>query len=235
MISQTHSFAQLLYGGLPKSTLEGEPCLGLSSRQCTSLTLTAGQKLHKPQCTVQEHKAELDPVANNPLTRAIAEAQLPSGVTLHELDERLARWVKFHQTTMGSAAIHALGLPKDLARTKTHVLHLILSARTDHGDRASKIFRVVDAKVYAITKARSRSLLWAVSLNNLDQMRKEGERVGAGTTTGVFIECPPLGVQVVPWGSLKNDISRWPLLPDWKNILQRDVENGKRFTRFGDN
>jgi splicing suppressor protein 51 len=73
---------------------------------------------------------------------------------------------------------------------------------------------------------------WPESLNDLKSLREENEKSGRGTVAAIGVVCPPLGVQIVPFGSLK-DLSSLQVLPHWKDTLIRDVENGKKFTRFG--
>ena len=48
----------------------------------------------------------------------------------------------------------------------------------------------------------------------------------------VALECKPLAMQIVPFGSLK-DLGPLRIQQNWKQILIKDVENGKRLTRFG--
>lgn len=47
----------------------------------------------------------------------------------------------------------------------------------------------------------------------------------------VALECAPLAMQIVPFGSLK-DLSPLKIQQNWKEILIRYVENGKKMMRF---
>ena len=157
---------------------------------------------------------------------------LPEGMSLTDMDQRLEKWVKFHHFTLMAATIHALALPRDPTRSRTHVIHIILLPRIDHNGSASKFFRICDASVLEISEAMNMRDPWRASLEQVAVMRQESESMKRGTVAAAGVECPPLGVQFVPFGSLK-DLSPLKILSNWKEILIRDVENGKKFTRFG--
>lgn len=153
-------------------------------------------------------------------------------MSLTELDTRLEKWIKFHNPTLMGACIHALALPRDITRSRSHVLHLKVRPRTDHGGSAAKYFRVVEAEPIEIAQAMSYSPPWPESLNDLKNLREESEQSGRGTVAAIGIVCFPLGVQIIPFGSLKG-LNTLRVLPTWKNTLIQDVENGKKFSRFG--
>jgi len=130
------------------------------------------------------------------------------------------------------ACIPALALPRDITRLRTHVLHPTVAPRTDHSGSAAKFFRVRDAEPIAIAQAMTYDALWPESLNDLKNLREENEESGRGTVAAIGLVCPPLGVQIIPFGSL-NGLRSLQVLPHWKDTLFRDVENGKKFMRFG--
>src|ERR1700729_3124065 len=102
------------------------------------------------------------------------------GMTLTELDARLEKWIGFHNPTFMGACIHALSLPRDITRSRTHVLHLTVAPRTDHGGSAAKYFRVRDAEPIAIAQAMTYDAPWPESLNDLESLREENEKSGRG-------------------------------------------------------
>ena len=102
----------------------------------------------------------------------------------------------------------------------------------DDVDIPAKRFLFLNAQVIEIAEAQKLPAPWPESLEQLATLREESESKSRGTVAAVAIECLPLGVQFVPFGSLR-DLSVLKILPDWKDILRRDLENGKRFTRFG--
>lgn len=153
-------------------------------------------------------------------------------MTLKELDARLEKWIKFHNPTLMGACIHALDLPRDITRSRSHVLHIQVWPRIDHGGSASKYFRIVSAEPLAITEAMTYRAPWPESLDELKKLRDESESNGLGTVAAIGIVCLPLGVQIVPLGSLKG-LSSLQIVSHWKETLINDVENGKKFTRFG--
>lgn len=157
---------------------------------------------------------------------------LPDGMSLTEMDQRLEKWIKFHKNTLMAMTIHALSLPKDITRTRTHIVRMIVAPRLDHGGAPSKYFRVRDAVVVTMNDAMGYPAPWAESLVELEKLRVESENMRRGSVAAVGVECPPLGVQFVPFASLR-DLSRLVILPNWKEIATRDIENGKKFTTFG--
>ena len=158
---------------------------------------------------------------------------LPEGISRYELDQRLEKWVKFHNSTLMAACLHALRLPEDLGHTRTKLLYVKLSPRDDHGGSAGKYFRIVEAYSVDMEEAMQKPSPWPESIMQLRPMQDESERLKRGRVTAAMVECPPLAVQGVPFGSLKS-LRGLAVMPQWKEILVRDVENGKKFTRFGD-
>lgn len=153
-------------------------------------------------------------------------------MTFTELDLRLERWIKFHKSTLMAATIHALALPRDITRSRTHVVKMTVRPRLDHKGVSAKFFRIIDATVVDIAEAQNYSAPWPESLEQLASLREESEGKRRGTIAAVGIECRPLGVQFVPFASLR-DLSSLRILPNWKEIAIRDVESGKKFTKFG--
>jgi mitochondrial splicing suppressor protein 51 len=158
---------------------------------------------------------------------------LPDGLTLCDLDQRLEKWVKFHNATLMCATIHALRLPRDITRTRTHVLSIFITPRLDHRDAPGKYFRVRFAEPLTIAEAKEKPAPWPQSIAQIETMRQESEEMGRGTVAAACLDCPMLGMQVVPFGSMGAQLSKIQVLDNWMDHLIRDVENGKKFTQFG--
>lgn len=154
-----------------------------------------------------------------------------------ELNRRLAEWIKFHKGTLMLCTYHALSLFTDVSRTKTHILHVVVEPRTDHGQNPAKYFRVNTAKVLSLADAMMRGMQWPGSIEGLKKMREESEKSGRGTQTAAAIECGPLGVQMAPFGSIfATNLRRVRVLNNWEDLLKKDVQEGKRLTnqaKFG--
>ena len=95
----------------------------------------------------------------------------------------------------------------------------------------SKFFRVNDAFLIDMEEAKKMGPVWTASIEHVDTLRKEGETARRGSVAAVALECEPLAMQIVPFGSLK-DLGPLKIQQNWKQILIKDVENGKRLTRF---
>jgi splicing suppressor protein 51 len=102
--------------------------------------------------------------------------------------------------------------------------------RTDHRGSVAKYFRVQSAEPVTVAEVMTYDAPWPESVQDLEIIRKENEESGRGTVAAIGVTCPPLSVQIVPFGSLK-DLSSLPSVPHWKDTLTRDVENGKKFMR----
>ena len=162
---------------------------------------------------------------------AIDRLLLVDGISLYELDQRLEKWVRFHTSTLMVATIQALGLVHDVSRARTGVLYVRLEARgaAEHDGAPGKFFRVVDAHVVSIAEAQRRPAPWPESVAQVQVLADSGERLGQGTTAAAMLECPPLAVQTVPFGSLSKASMRGEeILADWKRLFMEHVERGMK-------
>ncbi|KAH9902382.1 hypothetical protein C8Q73DRAFT_785073 [Cubamyces lactineus] len=153
---------------------------------------------------------------------------LVDGISMHELDQRLEKWVRFHNPTLMTATVHALRLPESVARSRTHLLYIRLAPRpqTEHQGASGKFFRVLDAEVIEWDEAARRPAPWPESLEQLRFMQDDAENMRRGGVAAAMIECPPLAVQTVPFGSMMN--MREKVQNDWKEFLIGQVEAGKK-------
>lgn len=83
---------------------------------------------------------------------------IPDGITLPQYDERLEEWISVWSFTMCEAAIHAMRVPQDQKRCRTHILHVTLRGRTqqEHKGNSKHYFAVVSAVARPIVEARKR-------------------------------------------------------------------------------
>ena len=130
-----------------------------------------------------------------------------------------------------AATIHAMSLPRDINRAKMFLLRVQVSYRPDHGGVPSKFFRVDDAFLIDVEEAKKMGPVWTGSIEHIDGMRREGEALRRGGVAAVALECAPLAMQIVPFGSLK-DLSPLIVQQNWKEILVRNVKHGKRLMRL---
>jgi len=85
-----------------------------------------------------------------------------------------------------------------------------------------EIFRVNDAKVIDVVSARALGGVWPESIDHIAEMREESESARRGTVAAIGLECAPLAMQVLPFGSLR-DLSPLRIQPNWKDTLISDV------------
>ena len=78
----------------------------------------------------------------------------------------------------------------------------------------------------------SRPSPWPEQLMQVAQWAESGERRGEGTGTAAMVECPPLWVQTVPFGSLTPASVRKDGIQDgnWRGFLEGYIEEGVRPT-----
>ncbi|KAI0750189.1 hypothetical protein C8Q80DRAFT_676537 [Daedaleopsis nitida] len=198
---------------------------------CSKECQRADWKKHKPICennsVLESRLKEHESTPGGLLDRLM----LVDGISLYELDQRLEKWVRFHNTTLMAATIQALRLPADLSRARTHLLYVTLAPRgeAEHGGSPGKFFRVEDAVVIDVEDAMARKSPWPESIMQLRQVGAEMEGNGRGTIAAAMIECPPLAVQTVPFGSLTELAMKKTMLHGtWKSFFMSHVEQGKR-------
>ncbi|KAG6908798.1 hypothetical protein DXG01_003245 [Tephrocybe rancida] len=185
-------------------------------------------QVHKKGCY---HSAKyLESLERSERTGAV-DNLLPPGISLSELNTCFDKWNKYHNPTLCAALIRALDLPRDINRSRTHILKINIEARTDpEVHDAGKYFHVVDAEVLDAAVARTLPG-WAVPMEELDTLRADSEQKGWGAFIGVALQCPALGLVFATFTSIsQRDIKYFKLraLPDWKDRLISDVEKGRR-------
>lgn len=157
--------------------------------------------------------------------------------TFKGIDEALRQWVKFYDFLLMAATIHALDLPRDRTRSRTHMLWLKLTHRGNFDGSPSKRFRIADANVITISEVASMGKdydrEWNEVLSLVAAMRDRSNLEERGEIAVVAIECPPLGPQILPVGSLMEGYAGKQALPNWKKLLTEYVERGEKIGQFG--
>jgi len=148
---------------------------------------------------------------------------------MYELDQRLEKWIQLHKTTLLTTCIHALRLPEDLSRARTHVMYLKLRAcaNDEHGGSARKHFAVEDAYPVVVAEAEAWKAPWPESLQQLRVLQDSDQARSSGEVAAVMVECPPLAVQTVPFGSLKD--LNFAVVPEWREVLVAHIKAGRHF------
>lgn len=151
---------------------------------------------------------------------------------MYELDQRLEKWVRYHTYTLMGACINAIRACEDLNNLRTSVLYVKLAPREDHGGVAGKYFRVIEAYPILLQEAMRRPSPWPESLLQLRAMQDDAEKEKKRGMVGAsMVECAPLAVQTVPFGSVKS--VNEPLVVNWRELLISDVDEGKKYTHYG--
>jgi splicing suppressor protein 51 len=190
-------------------------------------------KVHKRTCntiTQLQHSLGLAKADEASLFPPTLEF-LPLVPSFQSIDERLRKWIKCHIIPLTVATIHALDLASNVNRSVTHVLRITLSFREDHQESASKYFRISDVDVVQLCDdhlALDEGLRDVVALlANLRASSRCTER--NNVIAGVVLDCPPLGPQVMPIGSLTiESLQGKTSLQNWKHILIDAVEQGEK-------
>ncbi|RPD54803.1 hypothetical protein L227DRAFT_511058, partial [Lentinus tigrinus ALCF2SS1-6] len=200
-----------------------------SQHYCSKECQKADWKSHKPMCETNGLLESLLKQHENTPSGMLDRLTLVDGISLYELDQRLEKWVRWHNGTLMATTIQALRLPVDVTRARTHLLYIKLEPRSqaEHQGSAGKFFRVLDAEVMEVEDGMRRSSPWPESLTQLRKMGEESERSGEGYVTAAMIECPPLGVQTVPFGSMTARAMRYEVMhATWKQAFIRHIEEG---------
>lgn len=74
---------------------------------------------------------------------------------------------------------------------------------------------------------------WNEAIDLISALRDRSKLAGTGEVAVVVIECPPLGLQILPVGSLMEDYSGKEVFPNWKHMLIEYVEIGEKVLQFG--
>lgn len=159
----------------------------------------------------------------------IDRIMLPDNMSLYELDQRLAKWVKFHNAMLMWATIHALGIPVSENNARTMVLHLKIKPTSQdfHGGSTAKGFKLEEAYALPIEEARKYPKPWPESLEQLELMQKQSESKRQGNVCACMVDCPPLAVQTVPFGGIKN-LGMSGSIPTWRATLEEHFNLGKK-------
>ncbi len=159
-------------------------------------------------------------------------ALLPDNMTFYQLDQLLEAWVHVHMRMLMVACIHAIRLPDGYDRLRTHVLTVQLRPlpRSVHGGNPARAFAVVDAFPLTVAEGARRGDAWRHCIEQLRTMQVLEDKVGTGRMGAAMLECPPLAVQVVPFGSIRP--ARGRVQENWKDIFVEDIQEGRPATRL---
>ncbi|KDQ06991.1 hypothetical protein BOTBODRAFT_181053 [Botryobasidium botryosum FD-172 SS1] len=205
-------------------------CAGCKAvKYCSRECQVAQWKAHRPICQNNSTLGLLLKEHEKTPLGILQRLGLPDGISMYELDQRLEKWVRLHKTTLLATCIHALRLPDDVSRARSHVLYLRLRAcaSDEHGGSARKYFAVEDAYPVAVAEARLWDDPWPGSLQQLQTLRNSDQARSTGEVTAVMVECSPLAVQTVPFGSLKG--FPFAVVPEWKQVLIAHVKAGSHY------
>ncbi|KAI0692464.1 hypothetical protein C8T65DRAFT_669582 [Cerioporus squamosus] len=197
------------------------------SRECQK----ADWKNHKPIC---ENNGKLESALKEHERTPMGlfdRLKLVDGMSMYELDQRLEKWVHWHNGTLMVATVQALRLPENVTRAHTHLLYVKLKARSqaEHQGAPGKYFRVLDAEVIETEDGMRKASPWPESIIQLRDMCAAAERNQRGYMAAVMVECPPLGVQYVPFGSMTQHGLRGEVLHDtWKQSFVQHIEEGQK-------
>ena len=154
---------------------------------------------------------------------------IPDGMSRYELDQRLEKWVKFHNPMLMWATIHALGIPSSLSNADTMVLYLKIKPTTQsyHRGSVAKGFQLVEAYSLPIEEAKKYPSPWPESVEQFELLRAQCASRGQGKAAACMIECPPLAVQTVPFSGLR-DLGIPRPIPTWRETLEEHFDQGKK-------
>lgn len=151
----------------------------------------------------------------------------PTNISFVELDSNLEKWVKYFGQALMHGTVHALKLPIYFPRARTHLLRLALIYNPDNGGKTGRFFDLDEVEVMPIEQAGQLDDAWKLSVDQLKAMREEKERKGRGVVVVAAVVCKPLAVQIVPFGSIIQPITkRVKWVEHWEKYLRKCIETG---------
>ncbi|PPR05064.1 hypothetical protein CVT26_012654 [Gymnopilus dilepis] len=198
-------------------------------RYCSKTCQKAHWENHRDIC--EHNRAHYNDVtlAND------AGMKVADDISLCDMDTLLSKWVKHHAFTLLGAVIHGLDLPRDIKRSHSHIIRMRLALKPKVVKSWPEVaFNITIVHALEQSKARTMGYIWEESLDKLAKMRIDNEKAGRGTVAAIFMECEPLGLHVLPFGSLKDLEGIQSLGSIWQDILLDAVDRGNRTKRFYD-
>lgn len=155
---------------------------------------------------------------------------LPDGITLIELNQRLADWIRFHTPCFVGATVYCLDFASNIQNLHTKVLLIKLRPRERkvHKNVPGMYFEFVDACAVDMQEAMGWEAPWPYLMMGLRKMQMDSEREGRGGVTAALIEAKPLDVQAVPLTEFGTGTAKYTNEPNWKPMLKQYINTGTR-------
>ncbi|KXN87328.1 hypothetical protein AN958_08953 [Leucoagaricus sp. SymC.cos] len=197
------------------------------SRECQ----VADWKSHKQICSLNmAQAAQLAAVDELHDAEAVGPTHFPkgpSGLSWAELDAKLEKWVKHFGQMLMYTTIHALKLPIQYPRARTHLLHVTIVYNSDNGGKTGRFFDLDGVQVMSMEEAGQLDGAHRMSVEQLRFRREDSERRGRGAVIAAAVVCKPLAVQIVPFGSITQQLmKRMKWVENWEKNLRRCIASG---------
>ncbi|THH31218.1 hypothetical protein EUX98_g2977 [Antrodiella citrinella] len=188
---------------------------------------------HKALCRNNKLFADLLKARDESSEGSLDRHTLPDGISMFELNTRMADWVRFHTPAFVGAAAHCLDLASDLAHVNNKVIHIKLRprSRAEHHDAPGMYFEFLDAYAVDVDEAATWADPWPYLMMGLRQFQEESARDGRGGVTAAMVEAAPLDVQAVPLGSFGLSGMKYRKTETtWKQSMKYYINNGKKYS-----
>ncbi|CAL1715886.1 unnamed protein product [Somion occarium] len=178
-----------------------QKCAGCGiSRYCSKECQKKDWVVHKIACQMNTLYVDmLKHQDSTPMGRMLC-AGLPDDLTMHELDNRLAKWVRFHTTNLVIACFIAIRINDDLDNCNKEVLYISVRPRpqSEHEGYPGKYFAIKDAYPVNIQTTMHWPMPWPPTLLQLQEVQRARESEGRGRVAGYIISLRPSTVDHSP-------------------------------------
>ncbi|KAJ7185962.1 hypothetical protein C8R46DRAFT_1025883 [Mycena filopes] len=210
-------------------------CAGCKGEQyCSKSCQRLHWPTHKPRCQINTSHAAAIQNADIRASNAAETGgtpQNPYDISFIELEDRMAKWCRYYNQPLKSAAIQGLQLPLDLTRAKDYML--VMKIELCAGAvalKASQSFAILEVGVLPLADAMQRENFWPGIVKQMAHWQEDHAKAGNTGQVVVVVVQYPLGVHLLRFWVSEN-VHHIPLLQNWEAMLRQDIARRRRISK----